>query len=51
MEQWYRRNAGIVVCNRQKLVLLCQRIDMKNSWQFPQGGIEEGESVKEAAIR
>ena len=51
MRIWYRRNAGIVVCNRQGLVLLCQRIDMEDSWQFPQGGIEGGESVKEAAIR
>jgi len=51
MRQWYRRNAGIVVCNRHKLVLLCQRIDIDNSWQFPQGGIEKGESVKDAAIR
>lgn len=51
MEPWYRRNAGIVVCNTNHKVLVCQRADMKNSWQFPQGGIEQGESVKHAAVR
>lgn len=51
MSEWYRRNAGIVVFNPQHKVLVCQRIDMANSWQFPQGGIEQGETVKEAAIR
>lgn len=51
MEPWYRRNAGIVVCNTNHKVLVCQRADMKNSWQFPQGGIEQGESVKQAATR
>ena len=51
MEPWYRRNAGIVVCNTNHKVLVCQRADMKNSWQFPQGGIEQGESVKQAAVR
>lgn len=51
MEPWYRRNAGIVVCNPAHKVLVCQRIDIANCWQFPQGGIEKGESVKEAALR
>ena len=51
MPQWYRRNAGIVVFNTKHKVLVCQRADMENSWQFPQGGIEQGESVKQAAIR
>ena len=51
MEPWYRRNAGIVVCNTNHKVLVCQRADMKDSWQFPQGGIEQGESVKQAATR
>ena len=51
MEPWYRRNAGIVVFNTKHKVLVCQRADMKDSWQFPQGGIEHGERFKQAATR
>ena len=52
MAEWYRRNAGIVVFNRQRRVLLCKRNDVKKpSWQFPQGGIEDGETHQQAALR
>lgn len=51
MTEWFRRNAGIVVFRADKKVLLCQRNDMADSWQFPQGGIEEGETPEQAATR
>lgn len=51
MAEWFRRNAGIVVFRKDKKVLLCLRNDMKNSWQFPQGGIENGETPEQAATR
>lgn len=51
MADIYRRNAGIVVFNRKRQVLLCKRNDVADSWQFPQGGIEEGETVAQAALR
>ena len=51
MAEWYRRNAGIVVFNHRKQVLLCQRNDQTAAWQFPQGGIEEGETPDVAALR
>lgn len=47
----YRPNAGIVVFNRQKKVLLCRRIGWPDAWQFPQGGIDEGETPAMAAER
>ena len=47
----YRRNAGIIVFNRSRKVLLCKRNDVANSWQFPQGGIEQNETPSEAALR
>lgn len=51
--QKYRPNVGIVVFNGDRRVLLCRR--QKNSsataWQFPQGGIEEGETPLIAGIR
>lgn len=51
MSEYFRRNAGIVVFRADKKVLLCQRNDMADSWQFPQGGIEDGETPEQAAIR
>ncbi len=51
MSEYFRRNAGIVVFRADKKVLLCQRSDMSNSWQFPQGGIESAETPQQAAER
>ncbi len=51
MSDLYRRNAGVVVFNHRGQVLLCKRNDVADSWQFPQGGIEDGETVAEAALR
>ena len=49
----YRKNAGIVVFNRDKKVLMCERIEGESgkSWQFPQGGMEQGETPEAAARR
>lgn len=48
----YRQNVAIIVCNSKGQVLLCARADNKGyEWQFPQGGIDFGESVLEAAYR
>ena len=46
----YRANVGIVVCNNKKKVLWAKRTN-EDAWQFPQGGINEGESPKEAMFR
>ncbi len=51
MPNQYRKNAGIVVFNCKHQVLLCKRNDVAESWQFPQGGIEQGETIGEAALR
>ncbi|MBZ4022129.1 RNA pyrophosphohydrolase [Rhodobacter sp. TJ_12] len=48
----YRKNVGIVLMNAQGLVFAGQRIDNPgHAWQMPQGGIDAGESPKEAALR
>lgn len=51
----YRPNvAAVIVSSSYPLncnVFVGQRLDKKNSWQFPQGGIDEGESPKEALFR
>lgn len=47
----YRENVGIVVFNSKGEVLLGERLNFRGSWQFPQGGIDEGENPKEAVER
>lgn len=50
----YRSNAGIVVFRSDGKVLLCERNDCDDSgknWQFPQGGIDKGETPLQAALR
>lgn len=48
----YRKNVGIVVFRQDGKVLLCERIeDYPKRWQFPQGGIDDGEDVLQAALR
>ena len=51
MIESFRPNAGSIVFNYARKVLVCERIDIRNAWQFPQGGIEENETPAEAAIR
>lgn len=46
----FRPNVGIVLCNRKGQVLWARRIG-QNSWQFPQGGINNGETVESAMYR
>ena len=46
----YRKNVGLIIINDQGKVLLC-REEKSNSWQFPQGGIDQGETPKRAAYR
>ena len=42
----FRKNAAVVVFRADKKVLVCARINGEgNLWQFPQGGIEAGETT------
>lgn len=48
----YRRGVGIVLLNRAAQVFVARRIDTPHeAWQMPQGGIDKGESPKQAALR
>lgn len=48
----YRPGIGLVLLNPAGLVFVAQRIDTPgNSWQFPQGGIDEGEDPRQTALR
>jgi putative (di)nucleoside polyphosphate hydrolase len=48
----YRPCVGLVVLNRAGLIFAGQRLDgMYDAWQMPQGGIDPGETPREAAFR
>ncbi|EOV4223319.1 RNA pyrophosphohydrolase [Vibrio parahaemolyticus] len=46
----YRLNVGIVICNNHGQVFWAKRYG-QHSWQFPQGGIDEGETPEQAMFR
>ena len=46
----YRPNVGIVICNRRGQLLWAKRI-RQSAWQFPQGGINEDETIEQALFR
>ena len=49
----YRPNVGVVVFNAEGRVWLGRRIGTPDpwNWQFPQGGVDEGEDLEVAALR
>src|SRR5271168_414026 len=49
----YRPAVGIMLLNRLGQVLVARRTDMRAmpAWQMPQGGIDGGETPREAALR
>lgn len=51
-EQGFRANVGMIICNQDKQVFWAHRIHHPNeAWQFPQGGIQEGETAVNAMYR
>lgn len=48
----YRPNVGVMLLNADGLIFAGQRIDNpQKAWQMPQGGIDEGETPRIAALR
>lgn len=48
----YRPCAGVMLLNIRRQVFVGQRLDSTlEAWQMPQGGIDEGEDARAAAIR
>jgi putative (di)nucleoside polyphosphate hydrolase len=48
----YRVGVGIMLLNRRGEVFVARRIDLPDeAWQMPQGGIDNGEDPKTAALR
>ena len=48
----YRPCVGLMLINKAGLVFAAKRIDtLAEAWQMPQGGIDEGEDPRQAALR
>ena len=51
----YRPNVAMIIMSsaypEKKEIFIAQRNDLTDIWQFPQGGIDNGEEVKEALFR
>ena len=48
----YRPCVGLMLMNDQGQIFVGQRNDrFEDAWQMPQGGVDEGESPREAALR
>ncbi len=48
----YRAGVGIMLLNSANLVFVARRLDMSSqAWQMPQGGIDGGETPRDAAFR
>ena len=46
----YRPNVGIIICNKKNEVFWGKRV-RQHAWQFPQGGIDAGETPERAMYR
>ena len=47
----YRPCVGIALFNKDGHVFVGERINTPGAWQMPQGGIDPGEDIKQAALR
>jgi putative (di)nucleoside polyphosphate hydrolase len=47
----YRPNVAAILLNAQDQIFVAERINIKGAWQFPQGGIDEGEDAETALFR
>jgi len=51
----YRPNVAMIIVSsnypQKKEIFIAQRNDLADVWQFPQGGIDKGEEVREALFR
>ena len=54
-KKFYRPNVAAIIVSSaypdEKQIFIAERSDLAGVWQFPQGGIDEGESPEEALFR
>lgn len=49
--QGFRPNVGIVIANDEGRLLWARRVGGRDAWQFPQGGVQDGEKPEDALYR
>jgi putative (di)nucleoside polyphosphate hydrolase len=47
----YRPNVAALIVNPAGNLLICERMTIPGAWQFPQGGVDSGESLEQALFR
>ena len=47
----YRPNVALILQRADGRILIGERLDVAGAWQFPQGGVDAGESADEALAR
>jgi putative (di)nucleoside polyphosphate hydrolase len=47
----YRANVAGILRNSRGKILICERLDVRDAWQFPQGGVDPGETPDQALAR
>lgn len=47
----YRSNVAAILRNPRGQILVCERINNRGAWQFPQGSVDHGETLEEALGR
>jgi len=47
----YRLNVAAILRNGAGKILIGERVDRSGAWQFPQGGVDDGETLEQALAR
>ncbi len=47
----FRPNVAGILQNAEGQILICERLSPPGAWQFPQGGVDKGETVEDALQR
>jgi putative (di)nucleoside polyphosphate hydrolase len=47
----YKPNVAAILRNARGRILVCERLGVEGAWQFPQGGIDDGETPEQALVR
>ena len=49
--QKFRLNVAGILRDSEGRILICERLGNRGAWQFPQGGVDDGETLEEALFR
>ncbi len=47
----YRPNVAAILTNNQGQIFIAERLGLTGAWQFPQGGVDDGEDAETALFR